>query len=62
MHMQFRVIKDDGLIFKRDFVEPTLSHLGALTGIAVLEFLSKHPGVSLLDKEVVMIWRDASSD
>ena len=62
MHMQFRVINEDGVIFERDFVEPTESRLGALTGIAVSEFLAKHPQVSLLDEEVVLLWAKAKSD
>ncbi len=58
MHMQFRVINEDGVIFDRDFVEPNPARLGAFTGIAVSEFVAKYPKISLLDEEVVMLWQN----
>ena len=62
MHLQFRVITEDGVIFERDYVEPNESRLGALTGISILEFQAIHPTISLLGEEVVLLWAKAKSD
>ena len=58
MKVQFQVIRDGDTIFEKRFLAPVDGRYGDISAMAVTEFQIAHPGVLLVDEDVILKWAD----
>ena len=56
MQIEFQVIRDGAVVFKRDFAEASGSQVADLTAMALHDLRNRRPDISLFDEDVILKW------